>query len=200
MLRSIPFFATEAQLVTALKRGDSRAYKVVYERFAGQMLAVCTRYCANRADAEEIMLDGFMRMFERISQFRGEGSFEGWLRRIMVTESLMFLRRNKAWRHESPLEGVPDEPDYDWADAHLNEHELLRLIAQLPDGYRTVFNLYAIEGYSHAEIADMLGIAEGTSKSQLSRARALLQTYLKQLERERTHEKTYPTAVGRNAG
>ena len=184
MLRLLPFFTTETQLIAALKRGESKAYKVVYERFSGKMLAVCTRYCANRDDAEEVMLDGFMRVFEKIEQFREDGSFEGWIRRVMVTESLMFLRKNKQWRQEIPLEDVTVEPDYAWADTALNENELLRLVNQLPDGYRTVFNLYAIEGYSHAEIAETLGISEGTSKSQLSRARTLLQANLKKLEQE----------------
>lgn len=182
MLRIIPFFTTEAQLIAALKRGESRAHKVVYERYAGKMLAVCTRYCANRADAEEVMLDGLMRVFDKIEQFREDGSFEGWIRRIMVTESLMFLRKSKQWRQELPLEDVTVEPDYEWADASLNENDLLRMVGQLPDGYRTVFNLYAIEGYSHAEIADMLGITEGTSKSQLSRARTMLQSFVKKAE------------------
>lgn len=197
MLRIIPFFTTEAQLITALKRGESRAHKVVYDRFAGKMLAVCTRYCANRADAEEVMLDGFMRVFEKIDQFREEGSFEGWVRRIMVTESLMFLRKAKQWRHELPLEEVTVEPDYEWADTAVNENDLLRLVNQLPDGYRTVFNLYAIEGYPHAEIAEMLSISEGTSKSQLSRARMMLKSNLKKMEQEirtvrvETYEKTY---------
>lgn len=184
MLRLLPFFTTETQLIAALKRGESKAHKVVYERFAGKMLAVCTRYCANRDDAEEVMLDGFMRVFEKIEQFREDGSFEGWVRRVMVTESLMFLRKNKQWRQEIPLEDVTVEPDYAWADTNLNENELLRLVNQLPDGYRTVFNLYAIEGYSHAEIAETLGISEGTSKSQLSRARTLLQANLKKSEQE----------------
>ncbi|MVM33326.1 sigma-70 family RNA polymerase sigma factor [Spirosoma sp. HMF4905] len=184
MLRLIPFFTTEAQLIAALKRGEGRAHKVVYERFAGKMLAVCTRYCANRDDAEEVMLDGFMRVFEKIEQFREDGSFEGWIRRVMVTESLMFLRKNKQWRQEIPIEDVTVEPDYAWADTAVNENDLLRIVNQLPDGYRTVFNLYAIEGYSHAEIAEMLGISEGTSKSQLSRARMLLQANLKKLEQE----------------
>ncbi|QMW02523.1 RNA polymerase sigma factor [Spirosoma foliorum] len=184
MLRLIPFFTTEAQLIAALKRGESRAHKVVYERFAGKMLAVCTRYCANRDDAEEVMIDGFMRVFEKIEQFREDGSFEGWIRRVMVTESLMFLRKNKQWRQEIPIEEVTVEPDYAWADTAVNENDLLRMVNQLPDGYRTVFNLYAIEGYSHAEIAEMLGISEGTSKSQLSRARMLLQANLKKLEQE----------------
>ncbi len=194
MLRIIPFFTTEGQLIVALKRGESRAHKVVYERFAGKMLTVCTRYCANRADAEEVMLDGFMRVFEKIEQFREDGSFEGWIRRIMVTESLMFLRKAKQWRQEIPLDEITVELDYEWADTAVNENDLLRLVNQLPDGYRTVFNLYAIEGYAHAEIAEMLGISEGTSKSQLSRARMMLQVNLKKMEQEfksESYEKTY---------
>lgn len=198
MLRLIPFFTTEAQLIVALKRGESRAQKIVYERFAGKMLAVCTRYCANKDDAEEVMLDGFMRAFEKIEQFREEGSFEGWIRRIMVTESLMFLRKAKQWRQEVPIDEVTVEPDYEWADTSVNESDLMRLVNQLPDGYRTIFNLYAIEGYAHAEIAEMLGISEGTSKSQLSRARMILQTSLKKMEQDfRTvsYEKTYRKAA-----
>jgi len=194
MLRLIPFFTTEAQLIVALKRGESRAHKVVYERFSGKMLAVCTRYCANRDDAEEVMLDGFMRVFEKIEQFREEGSFEGWIRRVMVTESLMFIRKAKQWRQEVPIDEVTVEPDYEWADTAVNENDLMRLVNQLPDGYRTVFNLYAIEGYAHAEIAEMLGISEGTSKSQLSRARMMLQANLKKMEqdfRNVSYEKTY---------
>jgi RNA polymerase sigma factor (sigma-70 family) len=194
MLRIIPFFTTEAQLIVALKRGESRAHKVVYERYAGKMLAVCTRYCANRDDAEEVMLDGFMRVFDKIGQFREDGSFEGWIRRIMVTESLMFLRKSKQWRQEIPIDDSTVESDYEWADTAVNENDLLRLVNQLPDGYRTVFNLYAIEGYAHAEIAEMLGISEGTSKSQLSRARMMLQVNLKKMEQDfRTvsYEKTY---------
>lgn len=184
MLRLIPFFTTEAQLIAALKRGESRAHKIVYERLSGKMLAVCMRYCANRDDAEEVMLDGFMRVFEKVEQFREDGSFEGWIRRVMVTESLMFLRKNKQWRQEVSMDEVVVEPDYEWADTAVNENDLLRLVNQLPDGYRTVFNLYAIEGYSHAEVATMLDISEGTSKSQLSRARTMLQMNLKKLEQE----------------
>lgn len=189
MLRIIPFYPTEAKLVTALKAEESRAQKVVYERYAGKMLAVCTRYVANKADAEEIMIDGFMRVFQKINQFREDGSFEGWIRRIMVTESLMFLRKHKSWHSEMGIDEMPGEPDYEWAETTLEADDLLRLINQLPDGYRTVFNLYAIEGYSHTEIAEMLGISEGTSKSQLSRARVLLQTNLKKLEQSQ-YEKT----------
>ncbi len=184
MLRLIPFFTTETQLIAALRRGESRAHKVAYERFSGRMLAVCMRYCANRDDAEEVMIDGFMRVFEKINQFREDGSFEGWIRRVMVTESLMFLRKNKQWRQEIPIDDVTVEPDYAWADTAIHENDLLRMVNQLPDGYRTVFNLYAIEGYNHAEIAELLGISEGTSKSQLSRARAILQANIAKAEQE----------------
>ena len=178
MLRIIPFFQSESQLITALKRSDNRAQKVVYERYSGKMMAVCIRYIANRSDAEETMIDGFMRAFERIGQFREEGSFEGWLRRIMVTESLMFLRRTKSWRQEIGLDEIATEPNYDWADSSLEADDLLRIGGQLPDGYRTIFNLYAIEGYTHREIAAQLHISENTSKSQLSKARAQLQIWL----------------------
>ena len=184
MRLAIPFYMTEGQLIAALKRGESRAHKVVYDRFSSKMMAVCIRYCANRADAEEVLLDGFMRVFDKVDQFREDGSFEGWVRRVMVTESLMFLRKNKQWRQEISIDDMPGEPDYEWADTAVNESDLLRMVNQLPDGYRTVFNLYAIEGYAHAEIAEMLGISEGTSKSQLSRARTLLQMNLKKLEQE----------------
>lgn len=190
MLRIIPFYPTEAKLVTALKRGEARAQKVVYERYSGRMLAICVRYVANRADAEEVMIDGFMKIYEKIDQFREEGSFEGWMKRVMVTESLMFLRKKKAWRQEIPIDEMGAEPDYDWAETSLESEELMRLVNQLPDGYRTVFNLYAIEGYSHAEIAEMLKISEGTSKSQLSRARSLLQVGLKKIQ-EYHYEEAY---------
>ncbi len=182
MAISIPYYLSESQLVVALQRGEARAQKIVYERYATRMMAICLRYVANQADAEDVLIEAFMRVFERVSQFRNEGSFEGWVRRIMVTESLMFLRKNKSLRQEVPLESMLTEPDYQWADETLQADDLLRLVAQLPDGYRTIFNLYAIEGYSHAEIATLTGISEGTSKSQLSRARAILQQKIRTLE------------------
>lgn len=182
MVPPIPYYPSESQLVVALQRGEARAQKVVYERFAAKMMVVCLRYVANRSDAEDVLIESFMRVFERINQFRHEGSFEGWVRRIMVTESLMFIRRNKSLRQEVPLDDVSEEPDYQWADQNLKTEDLLQLVAQLPDGYRTVFNLYAIEGYTHAEIANLTGVSEGTSKSQLSRARSLLKQKIRVLE------------------
>ena len=191
----VPFYLTEMRLVTALQQQEARAQRVVYERYCNRMMAVCLRYVGNPDDAEEVLIDGFMRIYNKIDQFRGDGSFEGWMRRIMVTESLMYLRKKKAWRLEVPLDTVSVEPDYEWADASLQGEDLIRLIAQLPDGYRTVFNLYAIEGYNHAEIAELTGISEGTSKSQLSRARALLQQKVRIME---THHKI-ATPYGKTA-
>lgn len=182
MSRIIPFFITESQLVKALRGKDARAQKTVYETYAGRMMAVCVRYVSKRADAEEVMIDGFMRVYKKIDQFREEGSFEGWMRRIMVTESLLFLRRNKILQKETPLDELSGESEYQWATETVGAEELLYLISQLPDGYRTVFNLYAIDGYSHAEIAALLGITEGTSKSQLSRGRSLLQQGVKNIQ------------------
>jgi RNA polymerase sigma-70 factor (ECF subfamily) len=119
-----------------------------------------------------------MKVFDKISQFKSEGSFEGWIRRIMVNEALTHLRRNRAMYLETDLEYADREPDYAQLSDHLEVEDLMTMIQELPTGYRIVFNLYAIDGYSHKEIADHLGISENTSKSQLSRARAHLQKTL----------------------
>ena len=182
MIRRLLGYSTEVQLITALQRADSRAQKALFERYSPKMLTICVRYVSNRYEAEEILMDGFMRVFEKIGQYKSEGSFEGWIRRIMVNESLMYLRKNKQWRAEIALEDATPEADTTFADQDLMAEDLMNLLEQLPAGYKTVFNLYAIEGYSHAEIAESLGITESTSKSQLHRARALLQRLLMQLD------------------
>ncbi|KAA9353825.1 MULTISPECIES: RNA polymerase sigma factor [Larkinella] len=182
MIRRLLGYSTEMQLITALQRADSRAQKALFERYSSKMLTICVRYVSNRYEAEEILMDGFMRVFEKIGQYKSEGSFEGWIRRIMVNESLMYLRKNKQWRAEIALEDAAPEADTTFADQDLMAEDLMNLLEQLPAGYKTVFNLYAIEGYSHAEIAESLGITESTSKSQLHRARALLQRLLTQLD------------------
>ena len=139
------------------------------------MLGLCCRYVNDEMIAEDVMIEGFLRVFGKIDQFNEEGSFEGWIRRIMVNEALGHLRKQKRIPEDAMSDEVANIPDYALADQNLNEQELLELIGELPAGYRTVFNLYAIEGYSHSEIAELMGINESTSKSQLHRARALLQ-------------------------
>ena len=171
---------SEADLIAACQRGEPRAQRQLYERLAGLMLTVCRRYLRRREDAEEALLLGFAKMFRALPTYRGEGSFEGWVRRIMVNQALMELRRREpltlSFDDFAQPENLAVAPAT--ADTQLQADDLLALLAALPAGYRTVFNLYALEGYGHHEIAALLGISEGTSKSQLSKARALLQRRL----------------------
>ncbi len=148
------------------------------------MLGLCFRYVGDEMIAEDVMIEGFMRVFGKIDQFNSDGSFEGWIRRIMVNEALGYLRKQKKVLEESMSDEMANIPDYQQADQNLETEEILSLIEKLPTGYRTVFNLYAIEGYAHIEIAEMLGITESTSKSQLHRARAILQKMVFDWENE----------------
>jgi RNA polymerase sigma factor (sigma-70 family) len=175
MSRILSLFNQEAQLVKALRKQDPKGQRQVYEKYSSRMLGLCFRYAGDEMIAEDIMVEGFMRVFSKIDQFSGEGSLEGWIRRIMVNEALGYLRKQKRILEDALSDEAENIPDYSLADQNLNADELLNLIGELPVGYRTVFNLYAIEGYAHTEIAGMLGITESTSKSQLHRARALLQ-------------------------
>ncbi len=176
------FQTSEEQLIRKCRKNDPAAQELLYRQYADKMLGVCRRYVNDRDQAEEIMIQGFTKVFTRLDQFKFEGSFEGWIRRIMVNESLTFIRKNKNMYLEVDIEQAHREPDYARLDDHLQASDLLKLIDQLPTGYRTVFNLYAIEGYSHKEIATRLKISENTSKSQLSRARSILQKRLLQSE------------------
>lgn len=142
------------------------------------MYSVCRRYVMQLQEAEDILVCGFTKVFQKLDQFKGQGSFEGWVRRIMVNEALTFIRRNKSMYLEVEIEKASREPDLNKLSDQLEVEDLEKLIDQLPMGYKTVFNLYAIEGFSHREIAEKLGISENTSKSQLSRARVHLQKLL----------------------
>jgi len=163
------------QLIRGCQEGKREAQKALFERYFEQMLAVCLRYTGNQADAEDLVQDGFIHLFKHIRDFRREGAFEGWMRRIFVTQSLMFCRKKKPT--SLPPEDILHDPweEDDSAKRSPDLNHLLRLLLELPEGYRNVFNLYVLDEYSHKEIADMLNISEGTSKSQLSRARKMLQ-------------------------
>ncbi len=178
------YSAVDKNLLDGCRRHDRHAQRFLYEHFSSRMLALCNRYVKDRMEAEDVMVVAFTKVFDRIRQFKGDGSFEGWIRRIMVNESLTFLRRNRGMYLETDIEVADREPDYERLDSTLEAEDLLKLIADLPAGYRIVFNLYAIDGYAHQEIATQLGISENTSKSQLSRARAYLQKRLLQLEED----------------
>lgn len=166
-------------LLPALREGNSRAQEQLYQRLSPRMLAVCRRYLRDELEAEDALVGGFVKVFKYVVQFEGRGSFEGWVRRIMVHESLRLLRKREPLHLSvddyvgQAAASAPATVESDMAAA-----DLLDLLNDLPAGYRTVFTLYAVEGYGHQEIADMLGITEGTSKSQLSKARAMLQNLL----------------------
>jgi RNA polymerase sigma factor (sigma-70 family) len=170
--------AKEDELIKGCLRRDANAQRELYDTFSSKMYSICYRYVKDSMEAEDILVTSFMKVFDKISQFKSEGSFEGWIRRIVVNEALTYLRRNRSMYLETELEQADLEPDYNMLSDHLEAEDLLNMIKELPTGYRIVFNLYAIDGYSHKEIADQLGISENTSKSQLSRARTYLQKML----------------------
>ncbi|SHM02538.1 RNA polymerase sigma factor [Hymenobacter psychrotolerans] len=167
---------SDADLVAACRQGSAAAQKQLYHRFAPNMLGLCLRYVRHQFDAEDAVARGFMKVFQCLSQFEGKGCLEGWVRRIMVREALACLRRRESLTlHLDDYPSGHPATDLPAADVLLQAADLLRLVQELPAGYRAVFNLCALEGYTHPEAAALLGISEGTSKSQLSKARAVLQ-------------------------
>lgn len=146
------------------------------------MYALCLRYARNRMEAEDIMQDGFIRVFRKMHTFKHKGSFEGWIRKIMVHTAIKYFKKGSNKNEFSNLEEVSEKKVESKAVGNISEAELLQLIDTLPLGYKTVFNLYVIEGYKHHEIAEMLDIGESTSRSQLLKARKVLQNALKKLQ------------------
>ncbi len=172
----------EAELIEGCVRHNRKAQCILYERYASTMLAVCMRYSRNREEAEDLMQEGFLKVFDKLATFRGQGSLEGWIRRIMINLTLNYLKSKKlVFIEEDPQrlgERLTDDSITDGPDELYSPDTMLRAVQELPDGYRVVFNLYVFEGFSHKEIADALGISENTSKSQLSRARRYLRNHL----------------------
>jgi RNA polymerase sigma factor (sigma-70 family) len=174
---------TERELIEGCLRGKKHCEKALFDRFAGKMMAICMRYAPDPADAEDILQESFIRVFEHLPSFRHEGSLEGWIRRIVVTSALKHLRRAKPTQELTVQEDFKESSDVPDAITQLGEQEILRLIGELPHGYRMVFNLFVIEGYRHHEIAELLAIEESTSRSQLVKARKWLQEKLLGLTR-----------------
>lgn len=162
------------EIVRGCRKDNARAQSELYSRYSGRYLGLCRRYIGAVDEAEDIMIGGFMKIFEKIHQYRAEGSFEAWMTRIMVNEALSYIRKNKNMSLNVSIEAADREPDYRTAEDHLDAEQLLALVDELPVGYRTVFNLYVMEGYNHKDISELLNISEGASKSQLSRAKAHL--------------------------
>lgn len=173
----------ELSLIAGCKRGESWARKELYELHAPAMMSVCMRYVGNKETAKDLLQDGFIKVYTKINTYSGTGSFKGWMRRVFVTTALEYLRRNDALKVSSNIDDYDDAMENMETSAleRISADELLACIAELPYGYRTVFNLFAIEGYSHSEIAGILNINESTSRSQFIRARKALQKSVESL-------------------
>lgn len=163
------------QLIKDCLKRKPEAQRMLYQHFASTMLGVCFRYTKSMTDAEEVLQIGFIKVFERLHQFKEEGELAGWIRRIMINAALNYLKTNQRYRYDLSFEEMPlHVVSTDNPEMNLRAKELAELIRQLPTGFQTIFNLYAVEGYKHKEIAAMLGISEGTSRSQYARARMIL--------------------------
>lgn len=174
----------ELQLIEGCKKGKRECQKHLYDRYARVMYGICLRYMSSTDAAQDLLQDGFIKVFSAINSYSGKGSFEGWMKRIFINMALQNIRKEKLFIDSEDFQNIPDIIDEDDDASAISEDELLKMIQDLPQGYQMVFNLYAIENLSHKEISEMLGIAEGTSRSQYIRARQILQVkvldYLKQ--------------------
>ncbi|MEN8223806.1 MAG: sigma-70 family RNA polymerase sigma factor [Bacteroidota bacterium] len=174
----------DQEILEGCKSGERNAFGLLYKKYASTMLGICMRYSKQREEAEDILHEGFIKVFSNIDKFRGEGSFEGWIKRIMINTSLSYYHANLKHYFKSGVDEIVDMPgDDDDNGVYSNapsRSELLSLIQDLPDGYRFVFNMYVFENYSHKEIAEELGVSVNTSKSQLAKARRQLQQKLQQ--------------------
>ena len=181
-MKVIQLHKNEPELIKRAIKNNREAQHMLFELHAPKMLSVCRYYIKDIQHAEEAMLNGFFKVFSNLKKFKNEGSFEGWIRRIMIRESISFLRQKK--NIEFLVEDIEHENNYtNNIKTNIEVAEIQQLIDTLPDGYKMVFIMYAIEGYKHHEIANMLSITEGTSKSQLFKARKLLQEKLKELNK-----------------
>lgn len=168
----------ELDMIEGCINGKRSSQKALYDCYASKMLGVCMRYAKDRAEAEDMLQEGFIKVFQNIARFKHEGSFEGWIRRIMVFTAINFFK-HRSRKFKEDLDTVGYDAGFDdGVIEKISAKEIIALVQQLPEGYRVVFNLYAVEGYTHKEIADMLNIAVGTSKSQYARARSAMQQML----------------------
>ena len=178
----------ETDIIKGCLRNDRASQKILYETFYSKMLGVCLRYSKNNDEAKDILHEGFLKIFSSLKKFNATGSFEGWIRRIIVNTAIDHLRKNKQnyWivstvYANDKASNMAEEIDEDELSLHINQEEILKAVHQLTPAYRTVFNLYVIEEYTHKEIAELLDISEGTSKSNLSKAKFNLKKSLMHL-------------------
>lgn len=181
-LKVIQLHKNESALIRRAIKNDRKAQHVLFELHAPKMLSVCRYYIRNMQHAEEAMLNGFFKVFSNLKNYRSEGNFEGWIRRIMVRESISFLRQQKNIEFSLEDVNIKNEQTHT-IETDFEVNDIQQLIDALPEGYKMVFVMYAIEGYKHQEISKILNISEGTSKSQLFKARKMLQEKVKELNK-----------------
>jgi RNA polymerase sigma-70 factor (ECF subfamily) len=181
-MKIIHLHQEETEIIKLAVENNRQAQQQIYSRFSPKMLSVCRQYIKDIQLAEDVMITAFMKVFTNLNKFEHKGSFEGWIRRIMVNECISYLRVQKKVKFVE--DEIYIEESFNATDSQFSIDQIQFLIDALPDGYKMVFNLYAIEGYKHNEIAKMLGINEGTSKSQLSHARKMLQTQINILKKQ----------------
>lgn len=178
----MPRIYTITDLLEGCRAGDRKMQEMLYRQTASGMLAVCMRYSRDRMEAEDVLQLGYIKVFQKVGEYRGEGAFEGWIRKIMVNTAIESYRKNLRTIAAVSFEEMNEQPYTDFDFSRMGMQDLLGLIQKLSDGYRIVFNMYVMEGYSHKEIAQTLDISEGTSKSQLFRARAILKEEIIKME------------------
>ena len=174
---------TESTLIEGCQREDAHCQQELFNRYAGKMMTVCLRYARHRAEAEDLLQDSFIKVFDNMHQFEGKGSFEGWIRRIVVNTALKNISKLSFQRENIGIENMVETAVAPSVLSLMTEQELLNLITKLPTGYRTVFNLFVLEDMSHREISEVLGIEESTSRSQLVKARNMLQAMVLKSDR-----------------
>ena len=179
---------SETDLIKGCIDGNRQMQELLYKKFSPKMYGVCLRYSGNVDDANDLLQEGFIKVFKNLQKFRGEGSFEGWMRRIFVNTSIEHFRKKvKLYNVSEVQENTIEDISLNILDT-LAEKDLIAIVNELSPGYKTVFNIYFIEGYSHKEIADMLGITEGTSKSQLARAKGVLKKSIEKLSNRTSND------------
>ncbi len=175
-----PLMSSEQDILAGCLKGKQSAQRKLYEQYSRLLLGLCYRYAVSTEEAEDILQEGFVKIFLNIKEFKGEGSLLAWMRRIMINTAITHFHKTRKHRYHDDLKDVQETrlEEKSWGEAEFTKEELYEVIHRMPDGYRVVFNLYAVEGYKHREIAEILGIDENTSKSQYSRARRWLQERL----------------------
>ncbi|MFZ1379220.1 MAG: sigma-70 family RNA polymerase sigma factor [Saprospiraceae bacterium] len=171
------------QIINGCLLADRFCQKALFDRFSGRMMTVCLRYAKNRMEAEDLLQDGFMKVFLNLEQYKNDGPFEQWIRKIMINNAIKKFHKKSNQNEIASSDFLPEESVEPDVVSSMGEGELLSMINELPDGFRIVFNLYAIEGYSHKEVSEILNIEESTSRSQLAKARKVLQDKLMKFQK-----------------